>query len=108
MLGFDHAELGARILEKWGFPDTIIRAVKRHHEPAAEDDTEIDDVVRISDNIALLMGFGTSVDGLAYPGFDVIYRKYAISQETLDKIMGDSLEKILEVKSEYDISTEDK
>jgi putative nucleotidyltransferase with HDIG domain len=34
LFGADHAELGARILESWRFPEGIVEAVRFHHRPA--------------------------------------------------------------------------
>jgi putative nucleotidyltransferase with HDIG domain len=34
LIGVDHAELGARILESWRFPEVIVEAVRFHHRPA--------------------------------------------------------------------------
>jgi putative nucleotidyltransferase with HDIG domain len=34
--GMNHAEIGARIAEKWNFPDTLIAAIRYHHEPTLE------------------------------------------------------------------------
>ncbi|MGA7241054.1 MAG: HDOD domain-containing protein [Bryobacteraceae bacterium] len=34
LYGVDHAELGARILESWRFPEEIVEAVRFHHRPA--------------------------------------------------------------------------
>jgi putative nucleotidyltransferase with HDIG domain len=33
VLGFDHAVLGAHMLEKWGLPDPIPKALAWHHQP---------------------------------------------------------------------------
>ena len=33
--GFTHAELGAQLLQRWGFPETLIQAVHDHHESDA-------------------------------------------------------------------------
>jgi putative nucleotidyltransferase with HDIG domain len=32
--GMNHAEIGARIAEKWNFPDPLIAAIRYHHEPS--------------------------------------------------------------------------
>lgn len=34
LFGVDHAELGARLLESWQFPEEIVEAVRFHHRPA--------------------------------------------------------------------------
>lgn len=33
VLGLDHAEVGARLCERWGFPEVLVDAVRFHHEP---------------------------------------------------------------------------
>ncbi|HSV55495.1 MAG TPA: HDOD domain-containing protein [Magnetospirillaceae bacterium] len=32
--GMNHAEIGARIAEKWNFPDPLVAAIRFHHDPA--------------------------------------------------------------------------
>lgn len=34
--GMNHAEIGARIAEKWNFPDCLVAAIRFHHEPSLE------------------------------------------------------------------------
>lgn len=34
--GFDHAQLGARLLEQWEFPEELSEAVRDHHDPETE------------------------------------------------------------------------
>lgn len=33
MMGFNHGEIGALIAEKWNFPESIMQAIRYHHEP---------------------------------------------------------------------------
>lgn len=33
VLGFDHAQLGGRLLAKWNFPVSLVAAVEHHHQP---------------------------------------------------------------------------
>jgi putative nucleotidyltransferase with HDIG domain len=42
--GMNHAEIGARIAEKWNFPDSLVAAIRFHHEPALMT-TDFKDVV---------------------------------------------------------------
>ncbi|MBN2440079.1 MAG: HDOD domain-containing protein [Spirochaetales bacterium] len=34
-VGLNHAETGAKMAEKWNFPDQLIAAIRAHHEPSA-------------------------------------------------------------------------
>ncbi|MDA3809568.1 MAG: HDOD domain-containing protein [Spirochaetaceae bacterium] len=31
--GYNHAEVGAKIAEKWNFPDSLVKAIEHHHNP---------------------------------------------------------------------------
>jgi HD-like signal output (HDOD) protein len=35
VLGIDHAQAGARLLRRWGFPERLVRGVRCHHRPEA-------------------------------------------------------------------------
>jgi putative nucleotidyltransferase with HDIG domain len=36
--GMNHAEIGARIAEKWNFPETLVTSIRFHHEPSLATD----------------------------------------------------------------------
>jgi len=67
-LGFDHAEIGGRLAELWEFPDSIAAAIRFHHEPekAPIKYRLLSELVSLSDGLVLMVGYGTSVDGLSY------------------------------------------
>ncbi len=106
VLGIGHAEVGAKILDRWGFPPEIVTAVGKHHTPSADSDSPLDDIVRLSDSLAMLMGYETSVDGLAYQGYSDLGRKYGLNHEAIEKIMADSLDEIKMVESEFGFARE--
>jgi len=106
VIGVDHGEIGARVLERWNFPAEIVTAVEKHHKRLEPDDTPMTNIVRLSDNMALLMGYGTSVDGLAYRGFSDICRRYDIEHEALEHVMAESVEEITAIEFDYGISGE--
>jgi HD-like signal output (HDOD) protein len=33
--GMNHAEIGARIAEKWNFPEDLVAAIRYHHDPTS-------------------------------------------------------------------------
>jgi putative nucleotidyltransferase with HDIG domain len=96
----DHAEIGAKILELWKFTPDVISAVKKHHTALTEEDTHLDNIVRLADTIAMTMGIGTSIDGLAYSGFSEICRKYSLNNYIIDNIMAESLEEIKKIQED--------
>jgi putative nucleotidyltransferase with HDIG domain len=52
VIGIDHAELGAWLLEKWRLPDVIVEAVAHHHVPVLEPRVQLSAVVHIADMLA--------------------------------------------------------
>jgi len=46
-VGFNHAEIGAMIAEKWNFPEQLVAAIRHHHEPNQADENFIDVVYTV-------------------------------------------------------------
>jgi putative nucleotidyltransferase with HDIG domain len=59
LLGVGHAELGGRLLERWGFPESLIGAVSYHHDPLqAAAHARLAACVYLGNVVANLMGYG--------------------------------------------------
>ncbi|MBI5185485.1 MAG: HDOD domain-containing protein [Nitrospinae bacterium] len=69
VIGFDHAEIGGKIAEKWKFPEDLVESVRHHHSPgfAPAEHQKLVSIIHISDVICLSMGIGIGGDGLNYP-----------------------------------------
>lgn len=68
VLGVDHTEVGAHLMERWNLPAEVIEATRWHHEPehAPEESQLLVDVTHVADVICLNCGFGMGMDGLQY------------------------------------------
>ena len=66
VLGFDDAEVGARLLERWNLPSTLVTAVRYHHAPSQAPESPLAALVHVADTICLTLGIGLGVDGMAY------------------------------------------
>jgi len=67
ILGFDHAEVGARVVEKWGLPRELADAIQYHHGPSmAPEPTTLGCIVHLADIVCLTLGLGVGGDGLLY------------------------------------------
>ena len=66
VLGFDDAEVGARLLERWNLPSTLVTAVRYHHAPSQAPESLLAALVHVADTICLTLGIGLGVDGMAY------------------------------------------
>jgi putative nucleotidyltransferase with HDIG domain len=65
MYGYNHAEIGAKVAEKWGFPARLVKIIGNHHLTAEHLDEVSDSMearsiacVNIADNICKVLGIG--------------------------------------------------
>ncbi len=68
VLGIDHAEVGAALLQHWGLPDELVEVVRWHHRPnqAREEVRLTTDLVHAADQLCTLSGLGVGWDGCNY------------------------------------------
>lgn len=67
ILGFDHAVVGAKVIERWALPSDLVAAVAYHHRPSeAEQGHELATLAHLGDLVSMMLGQGLGVDGLAY------------------------------------------
>jgi putative nucleotidyltransferase with HDIG domain len=67
ILGFDHAEIGARMLEQWNLPDSLVQTTRYHHDPlAAKSPTALCCLTHVAEVVCLMLGVGLGGDGLIY------------------------------------------
>ena len=87
LLGIDHAELGARLGEAWGMPDTLIECIRFHHNPqGASSDNAAVHVVCLADLFAMSLGFGLGADGLHYRADAALMDRLSLNREELDRL----------------------
>jgi len=59
IIGIDHAELGARVAERWNFSSDMVNIIRNHHHPdkAPSNDLSIP-IVYLADSICMMIGIG--------------------------------------------------
>ncbi len=86
VLGFDHAEAGARVLEKWNLPLALVNCVRWHHEPLAQPEfSPLTGVVHVADVLCLMLGVGLGGDGLNYPLADGILDRLRLTEADFEE-----------------------
>ena len=69
LLGFDHTEVGSRLLERWNFPVDLVEGVRFHHNPgAAPTHGVIAAYAYLGSMLSCFMGFGCGHQALAFQG----------------------------------------
>jgi HD-like signal output (HDOD) protein len=77
VLGLDHAEVGARLCERWSFPEVLVDAVRFHHEPER---ATVDPV------LACFVHLGEQVTMQAAREQDQLVREYALEGVALSRV----------------------
>jgi putative nucleotidyltransferase with HDIG domain len=94
ILGFDHAEVGARLTEHWNLPNHLVQAIRYHHNPSWQDPPNtLTAIVHLADVLCITLGIGLGSDGL----------QYALEQATLERLNLDeaAVDSLLMLISEF-------
>ncbi len=66
VFGFDHAEAGGCLLERWNLPPSLVSAVRHHHTPTqAPGGTPLPCLVHAADAVCLTLGLGLGIGSQA-------------------------------------------
>jgi putative nucleotidyltransferase with HDIG domain len=107
ILGVDHAEIGARILEAWSFPSRIITAVRFHHRPdEAEPTDKMIDLVHVANVLCRMIGVGIGKDGLQYAPSPGAVQRLGLKAAHLEKVASDTLKWVDELADKLTLSQE--
>jgi putative nucleotidyltransferase with HDIG domain len=108
IIGIDHAELGARVAERWNFNPAMVNIIRNHHDPdkAPPEDLSIP-IVYLADSICMMIGIGVGSDGLAYRYHQDIVDRLHFSDIDLQKTIADFWEKIKDVEELVNLSKGD-
>ena len=108
VIGIDHAELGARVAERWNFSPDMVNIIRNHHDPdkAPPDDLSIP-IVYLADSICMMIGIGVGSDGLAYRYHQDIVDRLNFSDIDLQETIANFWGKIKAVEELINLSKGD-
>lgn len=86
LIGFDHAQVGKALAEKWKLPTGLEQAIGGHHPPWSRPPDSETVLIFIADNLANALGYGSSGERLVSPELT-----YAIDLLSLPKSIWDNL-----------------
>jgi len=98
VLGTDHAEVGAWVLDHWALPANLVQAVRWHHEPRRADKANtILDLVHVADALCLMMGMGIGHEGLQYELCNECTSRLNLCSRHLEAVGAETLESVDEL-----------
>lgn len=88
IMGYNHQEVGERILEKWNFPPVLRSIVRHYQDPSgAPKEHQLEtSIVHIASAICLMGGVGIGNDGLYYEIHDAAITRVGLTQNDLETL----------------------
>lgn len=102
VLGIDHAEVGATLIEQWNLPETMVEVVRCHHRPelAAEPSLAID-LVHAADVCCMMGGIGTGTDGLHYHVCDASVERLQLTTRIVEQVVTEVFVELADVRGMF-------
>ncbi len=100
IMGFNHQEVGEKILEKWNFPPVLKNIVRFYEDPEnapAEYKTEVS-IVHLANVIAIMAGIGIGSDGLYHQLSEFAVKTIGMTEDQLSQIYAKTPEMIKQIK----------
>jgi len=109
ILGFDHAEIGYDICQRWQIPDALTKAIRYHHRPSAAADDDLVAIVSMADTIANMAAamnmvgrIQGGIDAVMYMVDDTVMERLALGEKDLGVIMEAALDAVEKVMLEIE------
>lgn len=99
VFSFDHAEVGAILMEKWKFPEKLIKNVRFHHADAAV--TVESSIINIADCLSIAFGSPVSSSNIVPAVNAKIWESLGLSASVIQPIVSQSERQIEEIEEVF-------
>jgi putative nucleotidyltransferase with HDIG domain len=101
ILGYDHQQIAAELLQSWSYPNALVQAVAFHHTPNQSVARLDAAVVHIADHLVNAMGLGSSGEQRISPLDEKAWATLGLSTEILARLVEAVDEQILAVEEAF-------
>jgi putative nucleotidyltransferase with HDIG domain len=101
VLGYDHQQIAAELLQSWSYPTALVQAVEFHHAPNQSVAKLDAAVVHIADHLVNAMGIGSSGEQFIAPLDEKAWTLLGLNTDTLARIIEAVDEQILAVEEAF-------
>lgn len=101
ILGYDHQQIAAELLQSWSYPAALVQAVAFHHAPDSSVAKMDAAVVHIADHLVNAMGIGSSGEQFISPLDEKAWATLGLSTEILARLIEAVDEQILAVEEAF-------
>jgi putative nucleotidyltransferase with HDIG domain len=104
VLGVDHAEIGAKILENWRLPESVVEPVRWHHDPdRCTEHQQTADLVHAADYLVLTTGLGAGLDGLQHRIAASVKERLQLTTEVIESVLSRLVDRMSAMMSLLDV-----
>ena len=95
VLGINHAAIGAKILQGWSFPETLVNAVSWHHDPdTCANHCMLSDVVHVANVVGRKVGNGHDPNGQGVEASAEVLDRLGINQGEVETLSEQTLQEV--------------
>ena len=103
VLGTNHADIGAHILDRWSLPPSIVNAVRWHHDPESAEQTDMMlDIVHVANVLCLMIGIGVGRDGLQHQPSGAVIERLGLAPNHLERVASETMQWMEELSEVID------
>lgn len=96
IIGFDHAEVGSQIGEKWNLPEELVESIAKHHNPSeAKINPKLTGLIHVADALSMSMGMGLGGDGMYYPFDGGVSAKLNLTEDVLEETLAELADSLI-------------
>lgn len=99
IFGFEHAEVGSALMEKWKFPAKLVKNIRFHHSESAVDIES--SIVNIADCLAIAFGSPISKSNIVPSINFKIWDSLKLSPSVIQPIVSQSERQIVEIEDVF-------
>ncbi len=88
VIGMDHGLIGGKLARQWNFPESLVEAIKYHHEPhLSKSDPALCAFTHIGNTISNAIKSDVGVDSYANSIDRKVFKKYKLDNATVEDVM---------------------
>jgi putative nucleotidyltransferase with HDIG domain len=99
VLGMHHAELGARVAERWNFSPELVELIRYHHEPEARPESKPLAALHVANALTQLSGVSAGVDGLAQRSHEASVKVLGLTRKDLEASLAELHSRLAQAES---------
>ncbi len=104
LFGVDHAEVGGRMAEKWGFPPEVLVAIRDHHADPLPAGHPVLDAVVLANYVAKTVGIGLGAEGMNFAVDPACRERIGMDEGDFELLCADAALRLDQLREAYGLS----